>query len=113
MKIDGQLEIILYLLAIVFVLVLCYFFSRFIARKMGTTSMSGNKIKVVERVAFGQDKGLTICNICGEYYLIGFSSHTIKILKKLDPEYFIKEESEDKPNFMKLMNDVLKKNNSK
>lgn len=52
------------------------------------TSMNSTNIKVIERVAFSQDKCLAICKVCGSYYLIGVASQNIKILAELDPSHF-------------------------
>jgi len=65
--------------------------------------MSGNKIKVIERMAFGQDKLIAICNICGSYYLIGVSSQSIKILAQLDAEHFATEETPQKLSFKEIL----------
>ena len=78
------LSLLLALLAIVLVLYICYRLSRFLAKRAGGVSSTDN-IKILERAAFTQDEGLAIAEICGEYYLIGFSPNRVELLKKLDP----------------------------
>lgn len=76
-------------------------------------TVSGNKIKVIERVALGQDKGIAICRICSKYYIIGISNQNVEILSELEPEQFEQDEQIPKENFSDLMNNVLKRNRSK
>lgn len=82
-----ELELLVYLIIIGAILFLCYYLSKFVAKKMGT-GISGNNIKIIERVAFSQDKCLAICKICDRYYLVGVASQNIKILAELDPSNF-------------------------
>lgn len=98
----------IYLVVIILILVLCFYLSRFIAKKMngiGGGSIGGNKIKVIERVALGQDKGLAICKICTRYYVIGIATESIKILAELDPQHFADDNSSENSNIFK---DLLK-----
>lgn len=78
------LSLLFALFAVVLILYICYKLSRFIAKRAGGVSSTAN-IKILERAVFTQDKGLAIAEICGEYYLIGFSPNRIELLKKLDP----------------------------
>ncbi|MDF2632526.1 MAG: flagellar biosynthesis protein FliO, partial [Caproiciproducens sp.] len=71
---SDALTLISSLLAIALVLYLCYLFSKFMANKVNNVSKFSN-IKVVERVALTQDKGLVIIQVCGKYYLIGFANN--------------------------------------
>jgi flagellar biogenesis protein FliO len=108
------MELIVYIIAIIACLYGCYYISKLVAKKMNHT-MSGNKIKVIERVAFGQDKCIAICNICGKYYCIGVSGQNIQILMELDEEQFKEDETPAKPNFTEMLQFALKKksNNNK
>lgn len=76
------LSLLFSLLGILFVLLLCYLFSKYAAKKMNTFSDSQN-IKILERVPLSQDKGLALAKICGKYYMIGFSNNRVEILKEL------------------------------
>lgn len=80
---------------------MCYYLSRFIGKKFGT-GVSGKNIKIIERVAFSQDKCLAICKICGSYYLIGVANQNIKILAELDPAQVSGNDDIAKVNFIDL-----------
>lgn len=101
------LSLIFALFAIVLVLYICYRLSRFIAKRAGGVSSSTN-IKILERVAFTQDKGLAIAEICGEYYLIGFSPNRIELLKKLDPSLISASTAVKGPNFSDFLKSAIK-----
>jgi flagellar biogenesis protein FliO len=71
--------------AVAGLLYLCYRLSRFLAKGAGRAGGGGGKnIRILERVALGPDKGLVIAEICGTFYLIGFSTERVEILKELD-----------------------------
>ncbi len=76
------LPLIFSVLAIIVVLYLSYKFSRYLARKVNMAA-SSNNIKVLERAALGQDKGLAVIEVCEKYYLIGFANNNIEILQEL------------------------------
>ncbi len=104
---SDVLPLIFSLFAIVLVLYLCYAFSKFIAKKVNNVSDSNN-IKVLERVAIAQDKGLAVIEICGKYYLIGFANNNIEILKELDGENLKFPQSGLKGNFLDILNSTMK-----
>jgi len=79
------LPLILSLLAVVAVLYLCYLFSKFIAKKANRMTDTTN-IHILEKVALAQDKGLALAEICGSYYLIGFSNNGVEILHEVSKE---------------------------
>jgi flagellar protein FliO/FliZ len=95
------------LLAVVFVLYLCYLFSKFMANRVNNVSKSSN-IKVVERVALAQDKGLVIIQVCGKYYLVGFANNNIEILKELDGSELNFPKSALKDSFLEALNSTIK-----
>jgi hypothetical protein len=76
-------------------------------KKVNTVSNTNN-IKIIERVAFAQDKGLLIIEVCQKYYLIGFANNNIEILKELDEADLHFEKSAMKPNFLETLNSMLK-----
>ena len=104
---SDVLPLIFSLVAIVFVLYLCYLFSKFVAKKVNHVSDSNN-IKVLERVAIAQDKGLAVIEICGKYYLIGFANNNIEILKELDKDELKFPQSAIKGNFLEILNSTMK-----
>lgn len=95
------------LIAIVFVLYLCYVFSKLVANKVNNVSKSNN-IRVVERVALTQDKGLVIIEVCGKYYLVGFANNNIEILKDLDEAELNIPKPFQKDNFLDVLNSTIK-----
>lgn len=105
--VSDILPLIFSLLAIVVVLYLCYAFSKFIAKKVNNVSDSNN-IKVLERVAIAQDKGLAIIEICGKYYLIGFANNNIEILREVEQEDLKFPQSAFKGNFLEILNSTMK-----
>lgn len=76
------LPLIFSILAIVAILYLSYKFSRYLAKRVNVAT-SSNNIKVLERAALGQDKGLAVIEVCEKYYLIGFANNNIEILQEL------------------------------
>lgn len=95
------------LIAIVFVLYLCYVFSKFMANRVNNVSKSGN-MRIVERVALTQDKGLVIVEVCKKYYLVGFANNNIEILKELDPSELNIPRPLQKDTFLDVLNSTLK-----
>lgn len=104
---NDVLYLIFSLLAIVLVLYLCYVFSKFISKKVNNVSNSNN-IQIVERVALTQDKGLAVIEVCGKYYLLGFSNDSIEILKELDGDSLKTPQSPLKDNFLEILNSTIK-----
>ena len=83
--VEDVLPLIGSLIAIVAVLYLSYHFSRFMATKVNDMGNKGS-IKIWERVALGQDKGLAVAELCGKYYLLGISNNGVSLLMEM-PEY--------------------------
>ena len=95
------------ILAIVAILYGCYKLSKYMTKRVSSASNTNN-IKIIERVAFAQDKGLLIIEVCQKYYLIGFANNNIEILKELDESDLHFEKSAMKQNFLETLNSVLK-----
>ena len=104
-------SLLLSIAAIVLVLYLCYRASKFLSGKINSIS-SSNNVKIHERALLGQDKGLAVIEVCGKFYLIGFSSTNIDILKELD-NYVPKAPDVQQPEFMNMFKDAVKKINIK
>ncbi len=77
------------------------------------TGTAGSKIKIIERVALGQDKGLAICKICSRYYVIGISNQNVKILLELDAQVFNEDDQIPKETFLDLVTKTFKGNKNK
>ncbi|MEG2813330.1 MAG: flagellar biosynthetic protein FliO, partial [Oscillospiraceae bacterium] len=104
----------LYLLVIAVILYLCYVLSKYVAKKMNNTQTVGSKMKIIDRVAFGQDRCIAICLVCDRYYLIGVAPQNIKILAQLDPQFFEGENMiKTPPSFAEAMASFLNKKNDK
>lgn len=92
---DDFFSLLFSLFGIAIILFGCYAFSRYTAKKINTFSNSQN-IKILEKVPLSQDKGLALAQICGKYYLIGFSSQSVEILQEFSAEE-LKPEQESRP----------------
>ncbi|QEY34331.1 flagellar biosynthetic protein FliO [Caproiciproducens galactitolivorans] len=95
------------LAAIILVLYLCSKFSQFMVKRVNNISNSNN-MKVIERLALTQDKGLAIVEVCKKLYLIGFSSNSVEILKELDESEMHILETVPKDGFLETLNSTLK-----
>ena len=98
------------ILAIVLILFLTYFASKYISKKM-PMSQNGGNIKIVERMALAQDKFLAIAEISNKYYLIGVSTNSINLLKELD-DYEPPKQDGSEFDFSKLAMSFNKKTKS-
>ena len=105
--VSDVLPLILSLIAIAAVLYLCWLLSRFLAKRAGSISNTAN-IRILERVALAQDKGLVIAQICGSYYLLGFSANRVEILKELDETQIASPQPGNGRNFVDALNAALK-----
>lgn len=101
------LPLILSLVAIAAVLYLCYLLSRYLAKRAGSISSTAN-IRILERVALAQDKGLAIAQICGSYYLIAFSASSVELLKELDETQIHSSGPGAGRNFVDALNKALR-----
>ncbi len=106
-SVGSVLTLIFSLLGTAIILYLCYVFSKFLSKKVNDISTSAN-MKIKERVALAQDKGLVIVEICGKLYLVGFANNGIEILKELDEADFCSSQTVSKPNFLEILNSTLK-----
>ena len=105
------LSLLFSLAAIGLVLFLCYKGSKFMAGKVNAITSSSN-VKILERALLGQDKGLAVIEVCKKYYLIGFSSTNIDILKELD-DYVPAEPTVPQLDFLGALKDSVAKYNAK
>lgn len=105
---DDFFSLLFSLFGIAVILFACYAFSKYAAKKINTFSNSQN-IKILEKVPLSQDKGLALAQICGKYYLIGFSSQSIEILQELSAdELNPEEENRSAASFMNLFQQARK-----
>lgn len=102
------------IIAIGVILLLSYIFSKYIGHKVMGYSNSAN-IKIIDRIAIGQDKSLAIVEVGKKYYLIGISSSNINMLNELSLDDLDniqgsnKKGEEDLPQFKSVFTDILSK----
>jgi Flagellar biogenesis protein len=104
---SDVLPLIFSLFAIILVLYLCYVFSKYLSKKVNNVSGLGN-IRILERVALTQDKGLAVVEVCGKYYLLGFSNNSVEILKELDGDSLKSPQPTMTGNFLEILNSTIK-----
>ena len=95
-------SLILALAGIALVLYLCYVLSKYLANRLNNVNRSGN-LRILERVALAQDKGLAIAQLCGRYYLIGFSANSVDLLRELDKSELHFPEDGAGPKFLSVL----------
>lgn len=104
------IQLLLAMAAVALVLYLFYLLSKVLAKKVNSVSKTNN-IQVIERVALTQDKGLVLGKIGGKYYLIGYSTNSISILKELneaDLQFSQPPNSLEKSAFFDMLNTQIK-----
>jgi flagellar protein FliO/FliZ len=75
-------SVVMTLVAIILVLVLTYFVSRWYAGRMGGMAMARH-IKVIDRLIVGKTASILIIELAGVQYLVGVTEHGVSILKEL------------------------------
>lgn len=69
------------------VLLLAYWYSRFVGKSYGKMN-SGRNLKILEQVRLGPDKQLILVKLQDRVYLLGVSQTGIQLLTELEGEYF-------------------------
>jgi len=104
---SDVLPLLFSLIAIVLVLYFCYIFSKFLTKKVNNVSKYNN-IRIIERVALSQDKGLVIIELCSKYYLVGFSNNDVQILKELNEAELQFQKPAVNEKFLNVLNSTIK-----
>jgi flagellar biogenesis protein FliO len=104
---SDVLPLLFSLIAIVLVLYFCYIFSKFLTKKVNNVSKYNN-IRIIERVALSQDKGLVIIELCSKYYLVGFSNNNVEILKELNETELHLQKPDINEKFLNILNSTIK-----
>lgn len=102
-------QFIVSVLVLVFVVVLCYFTTRFIANYQKGIAGKGN-IEILEAKSLGNNKYIEIVRIGDEYFALGVSKDNITVIAKVDKEelkYEQPQKMKTKENFSQLL-DKLK-----
>lgn len=79
------MPLFLALVAVVVVIYLSYLFSKYVA--VGAAKINAAKyMKVIDRIALGQDKLIVILQIGEQYFMTSVTSQSVQILKELTSE---------------------------
>lgn len=65
-------------------------------------------MRIIERVALAQDKGLVIIEICEKFYLVGFSNNNVEILKELNKAEIKFQKPAINDKFLNILNSTIK-----
>ncbi|MCD8000790.1 MAG: flagellar biosynthetic protein FliO [Clostridiales bacterium] len=87
---DGFFSLLCMVMVIGGVLLLAYWYSRFLGKSYGKTN-SGANLKVVEQVRLGPDKQLILVRLQSHVYLLGASQNGIQLLAELEGELTAEE----------------------
>ena len=77
------LPLLLVLLIVAFVMYMSYLFTKFIGSR-SSKAAKAEHIKIVDRLAVGQDRYILIVELQGMHYLVSATPQEIRILKELD-----------------------------
>ncbi|MFQ9934679.1 MAG: flagellar biosynthetic protein FliO [Lachnospiraceae bacterium] len=91
--VNGVVQFIVALLMLAFVVVLCYFTTRFIANYHKGTISKGN-IEILEAKNVGSNKLIEIVRIGDEYFAIGVGKDNITLISKIDKNTLVYEKQE-------------------
>lgn len=91
---NGIISVLSTLVIVVLILLMSYFFSKYIA--VGAVRLSGSKyIKIIDRIILGQDRSIVIIKVNKKYLMVGISSSGMNLLKELSPEDIAEIEDEN------------------
>lgn len=83
---SSVMSIITLVLIFIFIVLLAYFTTRFIARYQSNISNKRSNIHILESTRVCNNRFIAIAEICGNYYIIGIGREEITMLDKLDSE---------------------------
>jgi len=93
---------------VLLVIFLAYVGTKFISAKYAKMS-SGKNIKVLERIALGQDKSLVLISLNKKAYLLGVTGKDISIVCQLDENELATVSVDNQADFLSLLTDGIKK----
>lgn len=105
---SGSLSYLMPFFGVLLVIFLAYVGTKFISTRYAKMS-SGKNIKVLERIALGQDKSLVLITLNKKAYLLGVTGKDISIVCQLDEEELAAVGEEKQADFLSLLTDGLKK----
>lgn len=98
------------LIGVLFVILLAYLGTKLIAQKYSKMS-TGRYLKVIERVALGQDKALVLLTVNQKVYLLGVTDKGINTVCEFEEKELVEINNPSKQDFSPLLGDCLKKYN--
>lgn len=101
-------SVIFALLALIGVLILAYFTTRWLARRTGGGRGKGI-IKIIDRQFVAQDKSFLVVRAGKKILLVGQTSHSITKLAELDEEDLIVDDPDQGTDFTSVLRMALKK----
>lgn len=105
---DGVTSLMVPFVGMVFVIFLAYVGTKYISGRYAKMS-SGRNMKVLERVALGQDKFLVLVAINKKAYLLGVTNTNISTVCEFNEEDIAADAALQKTDFPTLFADGLKK----
>lgn len=84
--ISSALSVISLILIFIFIVVLAYFTTRFIARYQSNSINTKSNMRVIESIRVSNNKFIAIIEVCNSFYIIGVGKDEITLIDKLDPE---------------------------
>lgn len=82
----SGLEAVTAIAAVILILVLAWWWSRFLGRKMSASAV-GRYMKVIDSVMIGRDRQLLLVRIKDETFLIGVSQQQVSFMTKVSGDF--------------------------
>lgn len=102
----GIANIFTVLFALVFVVVLAIYFTKWLAT--GRFKRLGRNIKIIESIGLGQNNAIFLLKIGTKYVLIGASKESTNFLFELDENEIQLEQNTEEQNFTSVLNKLMK-----
>ncbi len=108
-KWDGIIQLLVAILMFAFVIFLCYYTTKFVARYQKNVMSKGN-IEILEAKRISNNKLIEIVRIGEEYFAIGVSKDNITMLTKVNKDTLLIETPEESKNdsFSQILDKVKK-----
>ncbi|MCR5481615.1 MAG: flagellar biosynthetic protein FliO [Clostridia bacterium] len=81
--VQDVISVVFALIAMIAVIVLAYYASRWYARRVGVFG-GAKHMKVVDRLVVSRNGSIIILDLDGEQYMVGISDSNIQIMKQLE-----------------------------
>lgn len=112
MPIQSILSLIGALVIFILILFLAYFFTKYVGKHYGTSSMGAGHMETLDRIVLGPDRSLLLVRVAGKVLLLGITSQQITRLEELNPELFPQQEGSQKGtvDFLAVLKKAVNKN---